>query len=535
MSNSIIKKTAFAVAVIILTFSLSLTAFSAEEAEIDLVQEPATEVPAEPEKPEKSGFIAEGGELYYYLPETGEKFVPEKDGVYTFEGKAYLFTKEGKTVKYNSEEKFTAFSSQQYCLNKDNSLYSGLITYKGATYCFHPDTYNLVKGWVTLKDGKRYFDSVGKMVKGLKKISGNTYYLGDNGVMKTGFVAFKEGKRYFGSDGKMRTGFVTFKEGKRYFSPDGIIVKGWVTFKEGKRHFASNGIMRTGFVDYKEGRRYFNSDGILQKGLTKISKKTYYFGSKAYMKVGWVEFKEGKRYFSKKNGVMLTGKTKIGSKYYYLNGKGIMKKGWVTIDSNKYYFSKKTGAMLTGWNKISDKYYYFSSNGKMKKNAIVGNYYVLSDGKRAESAAVSYAVKAIKSATNSEMTKEQKLKACYNWIINNFSYERDYQDPAKLKNNWTKSYAEYAFKKKRGNCYKYASAMGYCAELLGYDARVVYGKIASGNGRVNHGWTEVKIDGTYYIFDTVQADYYKGNYYRRTYKNYPRTLYKSGTKAISLS
>ncbi len=476
MNNSIFKKIFYGVTVISLAVLISLSAFAAEESVTETTaqatEEPTTQVP---ETPVKSGFVEEDGGLYYYLPESGERFVPTADGVYIFYGKAYLFTKDGKTVRYNPEEKFTSFSSQKYCLNPDNSLYAGLITYKEATYCFHPDTYRLVKGWITLEGGKRYFDSNGKMAKGLKKISGKSYYFADNGVIKTGFVTFKEGKRYFGSDGVMRT------------------------------------------------------------GLTTVSKKTYYFDSKGIMKTGWIEFKKDKRYFSKKTGVMLKGKKKIAGKYYYFNSSGIMKKGWITIDGSKYYFSKKKSYMLTGWNKIGGEYYYFSSNGKMAKNTIVGNYYVLSNGKRAESAAVSYAVKAVKNATNSKMTQEQKLKACYNWIIKNFYYERDYQDPAKLKKNWTKSYAEYAFKNKKGNCYKYASAMGYCAEILGYDARVAYGKIASGNSRTNHGWTEIKINGTYYIFDTVQADYYKGNYYKRTYKNYPRTLYKSGTKAITLS
>ncbi len=496
MGNSIIKKVLFITAVISLSLVMSVTAFSAEEGETTApateetttqvqqettspaTEEPTTEEPTteEPTEPVVSGFIELEGELYYFLPGTGEKFVPSEAGVYSFDGKSYLFYADGRTVRYNPASINVKFASVYYCLSEDNSLRSGLIKNpNGYTYYFSPDTYKLVRGWATFKDGKRYFNSKGRMVTGYVKISGKYYYFDGNGVMKTGFVTFKEGKRYFGSDGAMRT------------------------------------------------------------GLIKISKKTYYFNSKGIMQTGWVKFKEGTRRFHTKTGVMLTGKVKISGKYYYFNSKGIRKTGWVTIDGNKYYFSKKTAEMVTGWNKISGEYYYFYSNGKMAKNAIVGNYYTLSNGTRAESNAVKYAVKAVKAATNSKMTQEQKLKACYNWIIKNFSYERDYQDPAKLKNNWTKSYAEYAFKNKRGNCYKYASAMGYCAEILGYDARVAYGKIESGSSRTNHGWTEIKINGTYYIFDTVQADYYKGNYYKRTYKNYPRTLYKSGTKAITLS
>ncbi|MBQ8503547.1 MAG: hypothetical protein IJ491_04630 [Clostridia bacterium] len=501
MSNSMIKKMFCFVTVITLAAFMSVTAFSVEETQTTTVQETTTqpvetttqpeetttqpeetttqpeETTTQPEKPDIiSGFVEENGDLYYYSPETGEKVIPGA-GVYKIEEKAYLFSEDGKIIKYNPQKAVTEFKGGKYCISEDNSLASSLQKIDGSTYYFDEVTCKMKTGWITLKDGKRYFsEKNGAMLTGFRSVSGKYYYFDNNGIMTTG----------------------------------------WVDFKEGRRRFhLKTGAMLTGFKTFSGNSYYFDKEGIMQ--------------------TGWVKFKQGKRRFHLKTGAMLKGVKKVEGKYYYFNSKGFMKTGWITVGNDKYYFEKSTCTSAKGWKKLKGEYYYFMSNGKMAKNTIVGSYYLLNDGTRATDTAVKQAVKVVKAATNNKMTKEQKLKACYNWIIKNFSYQRDYQDPARLKNNWTKAYAEYAFRNKRGNCYKYASAMGYCAEVLGYDARVVYGKIASGSSRTNHGWTEIRIDGKYYIFDTVQADYYKGNYYKRTYSNYPRKLYKSGTRSIVLS
>ena len=40
-------------------------------------------------------------------------------------------------------------------------------------------------------------------------------------------------------------------------------------------------------------------------------------------------------------------------------------------------------------------------------------------------------------------------------------------------------------------------------------------------GTTPHGWTEVKMGDTWYIFDTELQDALGGNYYKKTYANYP--------------
>ena len=99
MNNRAFKKLIYGVSALSLAAVMSLTAFAAEEA-VAYDEQAAQILAEEPAKPEKSGFITEDGGLYYYLPETGERFVPSFQGVYEFDGKAYLFYKDGKVVKY---------------------------------------------------------------------------------------------------------------------------------------------------------------------------------------------------------------------------------------------------------------------------------------------------------------------------------------------------------------------------------------------------------------------------------------------------
>ncbi len=498
MGKTVIKTVLYSLVISVAVLGLSFSSFALEETSTvpsttAQTQEETTTVPSDESETESttegteesttaqtsvlSGFVEQGGKLFYFLSETAEKFIPESAGVYSIDGKAYLFSSDGSVAKYNPEEPIITCGEDRYIVQQDNSLASGLQKSGEKFFWFDEETFRLTKGWVVTEEGKRCFGAEdGSMLTGLGVYGNNTYYFGTDGIMKTGWVDLKDGRR-----------------------------------------------------------RFHLKTGAMLTGLKTFSGNTYYFNSKGIMQTGWVKFSKGKRCFNAKTGAMLKGKKAYGGKYYYFNNSGFMKTGWVTISKDKYYFSKKNGVMLKGWNKIDSKYYYFNSNGKMAKNTIVGDYYVLSDGTRATSSAVKYAVKAVNSATTSKMTKEEKLKACYNWIIRNFRYERDYTNPETLKYNWTKSYAEYSFKNKKGNCYKYASAMGYCAEVLGYQAKVVCGKIASGNSMTNHGWTEIVIDGKTYLFDTVQADHYSGNFYKRTYSNYPKKLSKSSSKAIVLS
>ncbi len=76
-----------------------------------------------------------------------------------------------------------------------------------------------------------------------------------------------------------------------------------------------------------------------------------------------------------------------------------------------------------------------------------------------------------------------------------------------------------------GNCYRYAAGFACIAKVLGYDSRVAVGGVTSSSTRSYlspHGWTEVKVDGKWYICDVSMARSSSGkSTYMRTESNYP--------------
>lgn len=79
-------------------------------------------------------------------------------------------------------------------------------------------------GWYEFKDGKRFFDSTGKMAKGIRKVSGGTYYFDrETGYMQTGWIKIDGEKTYFGKDGKIGTGWQKIDGKKYYLDKDGHI------------------------------------------------------------------------------------------------------------------------------------------------------------------------------------------------------------------------------------------------------------------------------------------------------------------------
>lgn len=199
-----------------------------------------------------------------------------------------------------------------------------------------------------------------------------------------------------------------------------------------------------------------------------------------------------------------------------------IKNGWQKEKGKTYYY--KDDVKQTGWQKVSGKYYYMDKNGILQTNKIVGRkkegyYYVDKDGVRITDAQIKYAVKFVNANTKSGWSKSQKLKACYKALSDTgkYKYQRFYGENPKAKD--MADYAKYMFKNKRGNCFRYAACYAYIARVLGYDSRVVVGEITRlGGGRTPHGWTEVKVGGKWYIFDTnmqihTSSPYF---YYRKT-------------------
>ena len=92
------------------------------------------------------------------------------------------------------------------------------------------------------------------------------------------------------------------------------------------------------------------------------------------------------------------------------------------------------------------------------------------------------------------------LRAAYNWSAHALPY---YTLGPEVTGNSVHSewYANFGFDNHKGNCYVMAATFQKMAKLLGYDAHLVEGYIRTYNGRGRHGWVEIDMNGTTYVFD----------------------------------
>lgn len=110
--------------------------------------------------------------------------------------------------------------------------------------------------------------------------------------------------------------------------------------------------------------------------------------------------------------------------------------------------------------------------------------------------------KIYKTATKKAKTKEQKLRACYQYMINgHFGYSHR-KHVARGAKGWQESYAKSFLKARTGNCFGWAGAFYYLAKKCGYSPRIYSGSCHYRNGNTGrHGWNEITINGRNYIFD----------------------------------
>ncbi|MDC7291351.1 hypothetical protein NXH76_26580 [Blautia schinkii] len=289
--------------------------------------------------------------------------------------------------------------------------------------------------------------------------------------------------------------------------------------------------------------------GKMVTGIQRISGKDFYFkktgalGAKGKLVTGWITtnnrvfYAQPKGSIGKK-GLLTTGLKKIGKYNYYFKEsgqagtRGMILTGEQKINKTEYCFKKtgKAGVLgrgMDGWVNLKRGRCY-CSNGKILKSRYVQDYYVGSNGAMsAKSKKLYNLVKStISKNTNSSMTKAQKLRACYNYLIKGgFRYVRNYT--FKNEASWKMDCAYQMLSNKQGICYHFSSAFGFMARELGYDADIIAGKISSVSGGYStHSWVEIEISRKNYVFDASMEHGNRGDFYKKTYAQTGRTYVK---------
>ena len=120
----------------------------------------------------------------------------------------------------------------------------------------------------------------------------------------------------------------------------------------------------------------------------------------------------------------------------------------------------------------------------------------------------------VETYTNDSMTRDQKLRALYNYVRDNFSYLKR-NLISKGQTGWEPAYAEEFLRLGRGNCYSFSATFCLLARELGLPAYTVVGGLGASNSP--HGWVEINLDGTVYMFDPQLEWRYLHDYGRSGY------------------
>ena len=318
------------------------------------------------------------------------------------------------------------------------------------------DSIKAHSGWEQKKGKWYYFDpSTGRMKKGWLNLGEKWYYLDQETGMMRRFWQEINGKWYYFNPvyGFMQTGWL--QENGRWFYLDG-----------------ETGRMKTGWVSTAKGWYYFNDKGVMQTGWQEINGKWYYMDpSSGAMRTGWLQ---------------------IGGKTYYLNADGTMKTGWHEEGGKRYFLKKNGGAMAAAEVLYID--------GKKEAFSGAGDWM----GRKSDAFYSAYgkAIGYVNRLTTPDMTKEQKLRVCFD-LFDTFE-EKNPWIPHYLGEDWVEKYAIHCLDNKTSNCMGYGASFALMARAIGSDN--VYACNSGG-----HGWCE--INGL--VYDPEWTRHHSGNFFGR--------------------
>lgn len=236
---------------------------------------------------------------------------------------------------------------------------------------------------------------------------------------------------------------------------------------------------KNGLIKEKSGYRYYVKNKPLKSTWKKISNRYYWFKSNGY---------------AAQNGSCL-----VKGKYYVFDEKARRlapkKSSVVKVKTTRYFVTTKGTPVSAGWREYNGKMYYVYKDGKCAANKTVEGIKCTKDGYASNLNQVKCklaARKFIAQHTTSKMTKEQKLRACFNYIV---GYNRFVGNMSPTKQEfktktWVYKYGLQMFQNGlTGNCYGISSSFAAVAKELGYQPYVI--TIPEGHGFV-------MINGRYY-------------------------------------
>ena len=381
-------------------------------------------------------------------------------------------------------------------------------------------------GWWCIENGRVNFNcnSVEKNGNGWWKIRNGKVDFSYTGIAKNenGWWRIEDGKVNFrcNSVEKNSKGWWYIRNGKVDFSYTGVAKnsKGWWRIEDGKVNFGFRGFAQNhnGWWYLTGGKVQFNTDGVIKGTVNGQQAWWYVDGGQVKLNYNGIGVNNNGAWLIENGKVNFgfTGKkTFNGLTYTFTNGRTYdYQDGWVTVNGASYYF--RDGVRLT--NTVADGYK-LDSQGRSTTRDMVRSL--------------------VASCTTENMSNSQKIQAIWNWMRNNsWGYARTYEHiyPSwRWYSGWQDDFARQCINNKAGNCFRYAAVFGYMVkEATGYQVRVYHGMTkATRGGTTPHGWTTVKIGGTWYAYDIDLAKFSSNSsiYYHTPYSVTSRSIHLQGS------
>ena len=450
------------------------------------------------------GWLEMNGYKYYLLPQTGQL----ARGWLEIEGITYYFLPQSGQMALGWLE---IENNTYYFLPQTGQLALGWLEIDGITYYFLPQSGQMASGWMEI-DGITYYflPQSGQMASGWMEIEGITYYfLPQSGQTASGWMEIDGKSWYFlPESGQMASGWMEIDGESYYFLPEsGQMALGCLELDEGICYFSpQTGEMLTGWQKTEMGMRYFSEET-------------------GWMAYGWQHIDGKWYYFDRDDGGLTTGSKKIGGEYYLFNEKGQLaksKKTSLVHAGNQIYCADKSGKAASGWQMIGKKLYFASKTGKVKKNTVYRGITFGSSGAAKNNLNTRLKISAMKtfaSITQKNMTKGQKLAACWSYVAEGgFRYAAKYPDLNT--DGWQRKTAYDMLSTRSGNCYSFACAFAALAEEAGYQPYIICGRVRGSRDRMPDGYTRhawVRINGKYYDPEAQYAGWRRGIYASTAY------------------
>ena len=193
----------------------------------------------------------------------------------------------------------------------------------------------------------------------------------------------------------------------------------------------------------------------------------------------------------------------------------------VSIAGEQSLVWAKAGEKLdSGYRNVDGWLYFVDEDGYFVRNAKIGTLEFGEDGRftSGNEELDTFVAEKIDALTNKNMARETMLYEVYKYVRDrNLYLKGSYYRVGET--GWEIEEALKLFRNGRGNCYSFAAQMWALARGLGYDAKAISGFIS--HTYQPHGWVEIEIDGTMYVFDAEQ----EGLYYRAR-EDYNTNMFK---------